>query len=136
MKKSIPLIFAALISHSVFAEVAVIVHPSNANTMDEGAISRIFLGKAKSFPDGSQVVPISLAESSDTTKEFNKNVLNKSSSQLKAYWSKLVFTGKGTPPRAMDSEEEMIKLISTNPSMIGFVSSDKVTGDVKVLGKF
>ena len=39
---------------SVFAqaEIAVVVHPSNASAIDSSAISRIFLGKLKSFDGG------------------------------------------------------------------------------------
>ncbi|MBU2883260.1 phosphate ABC transporter substrate-binding protein [Psychrosphaera sp. B3R10] len=128
--------FALLASTASFAEIAVIVHPSNNAELDSNAISRLFLGKLKSFPGGDQAVPINLSESSAQTKEFNKNVLKKSGSQLKAYWSKLVFTGKGTPPKALNSDAEVIGLVSSNPNIIGYIDAASVTGDVKVIAKF
>lgn len=76
----------ALISSSLFAEVAVVVHPSNVNALDNATISRIFTGKAKSFPAGGQAIPVNQAEGVGATNEFNDKVLNKSASQLKAYW--------------------------------------------------
>ena len=75
--------------YSVNAEVVVIVHPSNSSSFDQSEISKFFLGKAKSFSDGNQAVPINQEDSSTVRKEFDSNVLSKSGSQLKAYWSKI-----------------------------------------------
>jgi ABC-type phosphate transport system substrate-binding protein len=135
MKKTL-IVVSLFISQLAFAEVAVIVHPSNANALDEAAVSKIFLGREKSFADGKSVVPLSLAESAPASTAFNDAVLKKSSSQLKAYWSKLVFTGKGTPPKEIATDEEMIKLVATNPSLIGYVDASKVDASVKVAMKF
>ncbi|WP_299265798.1 phosphate ABC transporter substrate-binding protein [uncultured Psychrosphaera sp.] len=123
---------------SVFAqaEIAVVVHPSNASALDSSAISRIFLGKLKSFDGGGQAVPINQESSMAATDEFNSKVLNKSGSQLKSYWSKLVFTGKGTPPKVVANDAEVISLISANPNLIGYIDATAVTGTVKVIAKF
>ncbi|GHB77656.1 hypothetical protein GCM10008107_29050 [Psychrosphaera saromensis] len=123
---------------SVFAqaEIAVVVHPSNASALDSSSISRIFLGKLKSFDGGGQAVPINQESSMPATDEFNSKVLNKSGSQLKSYWSKLVFTGKGTPPKVVANDAEVISLISANPNLIGYIDASAVTGNVKVIAKF
>lgn len=118
------------------AEIAVVVHPSNSANIDQASVARIFLGKMKSFPDAGQAVPLNQSESNAATAEFNSKVLKKSGSQLKAYWSKLVFTGKGTPPKAIATDAEVIQLVSSNPNMIGYVDSSTVTADVKVIAKF
>jgi ABC-type phosphate transport system substrate-binding protein len=131
----IALISSVTVSALTFAEVEVIVHPSNAATLDKDSIQRIYLGKTRAFPGGGEAVAISLKEGSGPEGEFTKNVLNKSAKQLKAYWAKMVFTGKGTPPRQIDSAEEMVKLISTNPNLIGFVPAGSA-GAAKVAGKF
>ncbi|MFC3031493.1 phosphate ABC transporter substrate-binding protein [Pseudoalteromonas fenneropenaei] len=121
---------------SAAAEISVVVHPSNQANIDAASIEKIFTGKLKAFDDGAKATPVRLLESHAASEEFNTKVLNKSSSQLKAYWSKLVFTGKGTPPKEFDSEEELLKQVASNPDFIGFVSSAKVTADVKVIQTF
>jgi ABC-type phosphate transport system substrate-binding protein len=131
----IALISSVTVSALTFAEVEVIVHPSNAATLDKDSIQRIYLGKTRAYPGGGEAVAISLKEGSGPEGEFTKNVLGKSAKQLKAYWAKMVFTGKGTPPRQIDSAEEMVKLISTNPNLIGFVPAGSA-GAAKVVGKF
>lgn len=128
-------IYSLSIATLSFAEVEVIVHPSNSAALDKDSIQRIYLGKTRAFPGGGEAVAISLKEGSGPEGEFTKNVLGKSAKQLKAYWAKMVFTGKGTPPRQIDTAEEMVNLISANPNLIGFVPSGSA-GNAKVVGKF
>ena len=119
------------------AEVAVIVSASNGNSaIDQDTIARVFLGKSKSFPDGSQAVPVDQNAGSASREAFNSAVLSKSSSQLKAYWSRLIFTGKGTPPKESGDDAAVKNLVATNPNLIGYVDSSVVDGSVKVVYKF
>ncbi len=118
------------------AEVEVIVHPSNGAALDLDSIQRIFLGKTRAFPGGGEAVAISAKEGSPEETEFTEKVLSKTPKQLKAYWAKMVFTGKGTPPRQVDSTAEMLQLISANPNLIGFVPAGSANGSVKVAAKF
>lgn len=128
-----PLFFC---SHFILADIAVIVHPSNSNAMDSSEISRLFLGKSKKFPDGSVAIPLNQIETTSATGQFNSKALKKSSSQLKAYWSKLVFTGKGSPPKSVDNNVAVIDLVASNPNIIGYVDSSAITDKVKVLTTF
>lgn len=124
-----------LVSSAAFAEVAVIVNPANSNAVDVDAIKRIFLGKQTDFPDGSSAVAIDQTEGSQVVNEFNSKVLDRSASQLKAYWAKLIFTGKGSPPKKVGSDAEVLKIVSSEPDKIGYVDSASVDGSVKVLLK-
>lgn len=133
---SFVLVSSMLLSVLASAEVEVIVHPSNNSTLDQDAIQRIYLGKTRAFPNGGEAVAISAKEGSPEEAEFTEKVLSKTPKQLKAYWAKMVFTGKGTPPRQIDSAAEMVKLISANPNLIGFVPAGSAGGSVKVVGKF
>ncbi|MFC0120168.1 phosphate ABC transporter substrate-binding protein [Pseudoalteromonas xiamenensis] len=131
------LLFAAtiLFSATTIAEVAIIVHPSNSNTFSESDLKNLYLGKKKTFPDGSEAIPLNLEEGGDGRTYFNQTALEKSDAQLKAYWSKLVFTGKGTPPKEV-TQDEMVKLVSSNPSTIGYVDASAVSDAVKVIKKY
>lgn len=97
---------------------------------------KIFLGKTKSYTNGRSAILISANYSDPATEEFNSKVLGKSSSQVKAYWSKILFTGKGTPPQEMDSNAAVISSISSNPDAIGYLDASAVTDDVKVVATF
>lgn len=132
MKRLLLLLIACLAS-PCFAEVVIIVHPSNAAALERSDVARIYLGKSKKFPGGGQAIPLNHKEGSATKSTFDSQVLKKSSSQLKAYWSKLVFTGKGSPPKEISSEEEILQLVASNPNFIGYVDASKVNDSVKAI---
>ena len=90
----------------------------------------------KSFDNGESVIAINQESDTKSVEEFNEKLLNKSASQLKAYWSKQIFTGKGTPPKEVSNDTEVIKLVSTNPNLIGYVDASTVNDSVKVIGVY
>lgn len=133
MKKYIPLILSLFCFQSLAEGISVITHPSANFNIQKEDIVKLFTGRSQTFPDGRNAVPINFTESKPIRLAFDDKVIGRSSSQLKAYWSKLMFTGKGTPPKEVESVDEMIQLISKNPNIIGYISSGDVTDDVKVV---
>ena len=92
-----------------FAGTAVIVNSDNSSGIDIDTVKKIYLGKAKAFPDGSRAIPLTFEQGNPVRDAFNMNILGKSESQYSAFWSKLVFTGRGTPPEMISSEDEMLE---------------------------
>ncbi len=115
------------------AEVAVIVHPSNANSLSQQDLEPLFMTKKSAFADGSKASPYYLAADDAVRNQFDEKVLGKSSTQLKAYWSKLVFTGKGTPPPELANSAEAVAKVAADPTAIAYVDKGAVTGAVKVV---
>lgn len=139
MHKLMTMLIAVLgfsVSAAAFAEVAVIVHPSvSIASMTDEDVARIFLGKSNNFPGGGQAVPINQDEGSPIRDKFNEAICKKNASQYKAYWSQLVFTGKGTPPKDAGKDAAVKALIAANPNMIGYVDAGSVDSSVKVVFK-
>ena len=103
--------------------IAVIVSANSpVSKLDKEQVANLFLGKSSSFPDGSAAMPIEQTDNTAAHEEFHKQVTEKSASQLKSYWSKMIFSGKGTAPKEVPSNAELLKLLASNPAMIG--SSD------------
>lgn len=117
----------------VAAEVAVIVHPSNNNSFTQQELESIFMVKKSAFADGSKAAPYYLVADDAVRNQFDEKILGKSSSQLKAYWSKLVFTGKGTPPAELANSAEAVAKVAADPAAIAYVDKSAVTGAVKVV---
>lgn len=120
----------------VQAEIAVIVNSSNSAEVSQDAVSRIFLGKMKSFPGGAKAAPVNLAETTNTRSRFDNELLGKSPSQMKAYWSSLIFTGRATPIPTVESDAAVINTVKSDPKAIGYVDSGSVDGSVRVLFSF
>ena len=138
MKILMSIFLIILISNSslVKAEIVVIVNHGNNSTISKDEIARIFLGKIKHFPGGDIAIPIIQPKENSSAEKFNISVIKKSSSQLSAYWSKKIFTGQGTPPQEVSSDEGIIDLVAKNPSTIGYVEASKVTSKVKVIARY
>jgi ABC-type phosphate transport system substrate-binding protein len=125
-----------LTASSAIAEVVVVVHPSNTSTFSKSAIKKIFLGKTKSFSNGRTALLLSSTSENPITKEFNEKVIGKTGNQVNAYWSKMMFTGKGTPPQELSSAEEILSAVSENKDAISYMDSTLVNDSVKIVGTF
>lgn len=116
---------------SSVAEVVLVVHPSNDAALTPKTVQRIFLGKTNKFPGGKEALPINQAPGSAVRNSFDSDTLGRNSSQVSAYWSKLVFTGKGIPPKEVDNDAAVIEIIAANQNAVGYVDSSSVTDAVK-----
>jgi len=125
-----------ILSSAVFADVAVIVAKDSNFTVSKDEIPRLFLGKLKEFGDGTVATPVYAQDENPTHNEFNDKVLKKSAGKLKAYWSKLLFSGKGSPPEAFATDVEIIAEVIASKGTIGYISTESVSDSVKVLATF
>ncbi|AXP03749.1 MULTISPECIES: substrate-binding domain-containing protein [Pseudomonas] len=121
-------------SAAVKADVVVVVATSSpVKTLARNQVADIFLGKTSRFPGGGQATPIDQTEDSPTRDEFYTTFTGKSASQLKAHWSKIIFTGRGQPPQAVSSSAEVKKRVAENPDTIGYIDAREVDGSVRAL---
>ena len=115
------------------AGVAIIVNQNNNNQLDEAEVRRIFLGKSRAFPDGSDVRPLDLSSGSEVRSLFISKVLKKSEGNLNAYWARMLFSSKATPPKVISKQEDVKKLVAENAQMIGYIDAALVDDSVRVL---
>ena len=111
------------------AEVAVIVNAGASAAPSQAEVANIFLGKDKSLKGVDQ------AAWNPTKEKFYAGVANKNESQLKSYWSGLVFTGKGQPLPTVADDAAVVAKVGAEADAIGYVDAAAVTDKVKVLFK-
>jgi ABC-type phosphate transport system substrate-binding protein len=114
-------------------EVAVVSAKSTVTALSKSQVADIFLGKTSRFPDGSQAVPIDQSEGTLARDEFYVWIAGKSAAQMKAYWSRIIFTGRGQPPKAVTSSSETKKLVVANRNTIGYIEPQLVDDTVRVV---
>lgn len=115
------------------AEVVVIVNaaaPVNSASADD--IAQVFLGKRSSI-GGADLVAVDQTEGSASRNIFYDKVVQKNGSQLTAYWSRLIFTGKGAPPKQVGSDAEVAEAVAEDEEAIGYVDSSAIIDGVKVI---
>ncbi len=124
----------ALVATLASAEVVTVVSTQNPTTaLSRSEVSNIFLGKTSHFPDGTPAVPIDQPEGSAPRAEFYRSVSNRQPAQIKAYWSKMIFTGRGQPPAVADNDEQAKKILASRPDAIGYIDRASVDQRIKVL---
>lgn len=96
-------------------------------------VTQIYLRQQQSWPDGQPIQPIDLREGSSLRRAFYDQVTGRSLGQVRAYWARQSFTGMGLPPRQVDSDEEVTRLVQNTPGAIGYVSRKPSGTGVKVL---
>jgi hypothetical protein len=83
---------------------------------------------------GSKIKLLDLAPEC-TAKEKFFDAIGKSQTELRKIWLKAKLTGNGSVPEVAQSEEDMIKRITSASATIGFVSTEKLQPGIKVLLK-
>jgi len=124
----------ALAGNIAAAEVVIVVSPQNpTTTLSRSEVSNIFLGRTNRFPNGQPAVPIDQPESSQPREEFYRDISNKQPADIKAYWSRMIFTGRGQPPMVVEGDEQVKKTLADQPDGIGYIDRAAADDSVKVL---
>lgn len=128
------LLLSLLITSVQAADFVVVVSAkSPVAALGLNQVKDIFLGRTPTYPDGFQAIPIEHPDGSELKNAFHSKVTHKSRAQLKAYWSRLVFSGSGTPPKEVPNAEVMKQLIALNPNLIGYVNRALIDNSLKVV---
>lgn len=134
MMKLLLVILSLLISMgSAFAEPVIVGNLNGVDNISASDAKKLFLGKLKTLPNGTKPIVIEYPDGSAIREAFHSKVTGKTGSQLQAYWSQMVFRGKGNPPKEVGSAAAVIAEITANPAVIGYVDSSEVTDQLKVI---
>lgn len=133
MKKLLIILFLFTTVRNIDAQVAVIANKSvPLETISGSKLLDIYSGDIKWWDNGDPVIIFDLAKKTKIKSEFYKH-LGKSTARMKSIWLKNMLSGEGEPPKALESEEEMLKNVAATIGAIGFISMEKIASDVKVL---
>jgi TonB family protein len=103
-----------------------------ASTVSVDELKSVFLQEKNSLADGSHVVPV-LEMGGPAHEAFLKEVLGKNNDTLQEYYRSLVFTGKGSMPKTLHSDEEVVAYVARTRGAIGYVSSSAQVDGVRTL---
>lgn len=117
------------------AGVVLVGNPGSTDSLDMSTAKKLFLGKSKKLPNGQSVTLVELVKGNPVRAEFHQKVTGKTEAQLQSYWSRLVFTGKASPPEALASTALVKAKVASTPGAVGYLDESEVDGSVKVLLK-
>ena len=120
------ILFILSIVNILNANISVIISKNNKiSSVTKNELANIYLKKTDTI-QGQKVVVINNKDDYD---EFNKKVLNKTPSQMHAYWMKQVFLGRKVPPKNIDKKDIQSEINKVDNSIT--YTSDKI--DAKVI---
>ena len=127
-----PCVFAFVvlaISGAAQAQFVVVGHP-NAPALSNEQIADIYTGKTQI------VMPLDQPESATIRADFYKKATGKEPAQVKALWSRLIFTGKAQPPKEVPDSAAVKKAVAADSKAVGYIDKAAADGSVKVLATF
>jgi hypothetical protein len=129
----ISLVIFAKGSPDLEAQVRLIAHPGvPISQISASDLKGVFLVTKTSLPDGSRVEPV-LLRLGRTLDDFAKAYVGKTANGLENYYRSLVFSGKGTMPRILRSDAEVLDYVRRTRGAIGYVSAEANIEGVKLL---
>lgn len=136
MKVLLRLLFVPTIAWAGSAQADLVLIANAAIT--EKAISReeainIYMGRLRQFPSGAVAEPLDLPSGGTEKALFYRLLVNKDLSDIEAYWARLVFSGRASPPRKVDSLAEAIDRVAKDPNVIAYVDRALVDKRVKII---
>jgi ABC-type phosphate transport system substrate-binding protein len=116
------------------ADVVVVVSARNPTTaLRADQVAAIFLGQAARFPDGSEAIALDQRVGAQLRDQFYERCTGKSPVLLRAYWSKMVFTGRAQPPRDAADSAAVRRAVAENPALIGYIDRDALDASVRAV---
>jgi ABC-type phosphate transport system substrate-binding protein len=106
-------------------EIVVIVNPA-ATPISKEQIADLYLGR------GGVWTPIDQAVGSGIYVEFYKKATGRDIAQVKAIWSRILFTGRGLPPKQMPDSAAVKRAVAANPKAVGYIEKSAVDASVRV----
>jgi hypothetical protein len=136
IKSSLTLLLC-LLTGSALADLVVVTSPkSGIERLSRQEVVYLFMGRLRQLPNGAPAVPLDLAESQSERTDFYRQLVSKEPAEIKAYWSRLVFSGGSHPPLVVESREDLIRQIQGTPGAIGYIERSKLDGRLRIVFDF
>lgn len=125
-------------SYSQNADSLVVVVNSKSPT---GSLSKkelidIYMGRFNKFPNGESVTPIDFSSGNGNREAFYELLVGKSERKINAYWSRLLFSGRATPPQKVDSTAEVASIIKNDTHALAYLLASDVQPGMKIVYEF
>lgn len=118
-----------------FAETAVIVAPSNPlSSVTKEDLAQLYQGETKSL-GGQPAMPADQGKSAPIRESFYQAVAGKSSNQVMAIWTKIVFSGKGKAPQEFSNDADVKNFVNATSGGIGYINASAADASVKTVLK-
>jgi len=119
------------------ADLVVVVNArTGVAVMTRNEIVNIFFGRYRQFFNGVEAQPVDLVDGNPDRARFYSALVGKDLSDVNAYWSRQVFSGRMQAPPRVGTADEVLRWVSSHPGGIGFIDLSKADARVRVVYEF
>lgn len=111
--------------------VVIVSARSQVEALRPEQVAAIFLAQSPRFPDGAIASALDQPVGSPERDQFYLRIAGKTPALLKAYWSKMIFTGRGQPPREVADNAAVRRAVADNPALIGYIERESLDPTVR-----
>lgn len=117
-----------------WADLVVVVNgKSGVEKLTREEITNIFLGRYRQLPSGIAALPIDHPADDAVKARFYALLVNKDLAVINAYWARLIFSGKTSPPRQAASGVEVMDWLAKQRGAIGYIERAQADARVKIV---
>lgn len=121
-----------LLTDAAEAIVVVVNQASGIETLSRTDVINIFMGRFRQFPSGVSAQPIDMPVSAVRT-QFYRALINKEPAEINAYWARLVFAGRTSPPIQTETQDDVLKVLRATPGGVAYLERSHVTNREKIV---
>lgn len=128
------LLLGLALSEAVQAGPVVIVNAdSGVTVMSRDEVINVFLGRFRQLPSGLAARPIDLPADHPGRERFYRLLVDKEPAEIRAYWARLVFSGRVSPPRTPGGEADVLAEVARDRQAIAYLPSPPKDTRVRVV---
>ena len=127
------LCYLVLSTAPALAQIVVVAGThSSVPELTHEQVEQFYLGRAHSLPDGLALVIADLP-AGPVRDEFYRKLTGKNPNQIRAHWSRMVFTGRALPPLEAADVAQLRQWLAARPNLIGYLPASEADTRVRVL---
>lgn len=127
-------ILLSCFSASLRAEMLIIINANNSlASIEHKQVVDLFMGRVTAFSNNQPAQTFDLHAGAPGRAIFYKALTGKSEAQVDAYWARLIFAGRMTPPKQFSNDQAIIEAVAKDPTAIAYVPKQILPPSVKVI---
>lgn len=109
---------------------------SGVDQLTQEQVINIYLGRHRKLPTGVAAVPVDQPATESLRAQFYRKLVDKDVAEINAYWARLHFSGKTTPPVQATSSAEVLKRVIGKPGGIAYIDRSQIDARLRIVLAF